>query len=527
MHRTSLSSPLLAAVIGLIILADLSPSLPAVAFIDTAQKFQTMEGFGGGFVFGTYPYGRACKDELYDSLFNKAGISIVRIGNPYDPEKNNTIDEIPMLREIRQKWPNVKVVLASWSPPAYLKSNGAKAGLKGIDTGTIKKDNGLFAYDAYGEYWFKTARHFQDSGVAVNWISIQNEPDYAPLYDGCVLRPVESATMASYGKALAAVYGKLASLPDPIPLIGPDLLGISDSMLQAYMASPDMHVGQLAAICHHLYTGADSTAMHSVAQSFPSTPLYQTEYLINEDPSEQAWFDHAQLIQRALVIEGVSMYDVFTLTYRQRSTHCLFSLDSAGGGFTTRPMYYAFKHFSKSIHRGWRRIRAAVDEPGVTISAFMAPSGDSLAAVVINGASTAISLSLPLPLSAGRETALYRTTATGKYAFEGNYSGSVTMEPRSIMTLETPRQAAGVIPRRLFPHPSASPRLLRAVALRAGELYVSNGAPFSNRCTVSLFDASGRKIGFFSPPKANDRGGPLTLPVNGSFANGIYFLRLE
>jgi hypothetical protein len=74
-----------------------------------------MMGYLGCLFFGVYPYGRGNKDELYDSIFNKAGINIVRIGNHYDPQENNNVDEIPMMKEIQQKWPHVKVMLTSWS----------------------------------------------------------------------------------------------------------------------------------------------------------------------------------------------------------------------------------------------------------------------------------------------------------------------------------------------------------------------------------------------------------------------------
>jgi hypothetical protein len=271
--------------------------------------------------------------------------------------------------------------------------------------------------------------------------------------------------------------------------------------------------------------------MHSLARSFPTTPLFQTEYLINEDATGQAWFDHAQLIQRALTVEGVSMYDVFALTYRQHSTHCLFSLDSAGGGgFATRPMYFAFKHFSKSIRRGWRRVGALLDAPGITVSAFASPSGDSIASVIVNGTTAAVAFSLSLPASGDRQVAVFQTNAAGpkKYAFEGTLSGSgpITVEPRSIVTLETPRQAAGVRPAVNRPASHPSPRFIIAVTVRTGELYLSPRDHARFPCRMSVFDPSGRKTGSVSLPKGKGRGAAGFI-LKGSFASGVCFLRLE
>jgi len=54
---------------------------------NTKVIHQTIEGFGGGFMFGVWPYGHHDKQELYDSIFNEAGCAIVRIGNVYDPAR--------------------------------------------------------------------------------------------------------------------------------------------------------------------------------------------------------------------------------------------------------------------------------------------------------------------------------------------------------------------------------------------------------------------------------------------------------
>jgi O-glycosyl hydrolase len=435
----------------------------ATVTVDLSKKFQTIEGFGGGLVFGIYPFGLANKDELYDSIFNKAGVNIVRIENRYDHVPNNTIDEIAMMTEIQRKWPQVKVILTGWSPPKYLKSNDSTAGLSDGAAATLKKENDAYVYDKYGDWWLKSVKYYDSAGVKMSWLSIQNEPNWPADWRGCYLSPIEVNNCASYGKALKAVYAKIRTADKPVPIIGPDITGIGENYMEEYIRSPDMDTSRLSAICHHFYNGADSATMKKMLNLFPPSIyphgrlLYQTEFLFNDGASwpigspPKYWFNHAQLIQSALVDEGVSMYNLFALAYKHASTHCFFSLDDENGGpdFTVRPIYYAFKHFSGSIHRGWRRVEASVDQAGLKISAFASVQDDSLAVIVVTGNTTGTTMALTLP-SGFKEIEvkgdIYQTTESvvtmgeivKKYNHEGRFSPSQSIEiaPRSITTIE-------------------------------------------------------------------------------------------
>ena len=288
-----------------------------------------------------------------------------------------------------------------------------------------------------------------------------------------------------------------------------------------------MHANQLVALCHHFYNGADSASMRSIAAAFPNAVKFQTEFLINEGMSGKTWFEYAQIMQLSLVEEGVSMFNLFALAYRAASTHCFFSLDSIGPVYTVRPIYYAFKHFSKSIHRGWRQVGATVDKAGLKISAFSDPSGDSLAVVVINKDTTATTLSLSLPNQTS-EAAIYQTTETKKYAPQGNFSGSgaITLDARSITTVEAPPQ---LIKNKTVSQTKRSmirPALLRTFRRGSGSICALFKIPSSSAYRLSLFDMSGRKISSYAF-KGGDHNGVSTHLFEGRTAEGVYIVNLE
>jgi O-glycosyl hydrolase len=240
----------------------------ATGTLSTGSTHQTIEGFGGGLMFGVFPSNgpEAMKDEIYDSLFCKADFNVVRIGNFYDPDQelaaqeNDTVDfyvgEVPMMLEIQKRWPDIKAFMASWSPPPSIKSNNSIEG-KDTTTGekaTLKQSDGSYMYSEYADYWYKLLEFFTDTGITIDWFSIQNEPDWPADWDGCLLLPTESSSAASYGKALDAVYDRCQPLN--IPMIGPDMTGISGidgNSLQDYMNS--LNQDKLHAICHHFSMG--------------------------------------------------------------------------------------------------------------------------------------------------------------------------------------------------------------------------------------------------------------------------------
>ena len=106
--------------------------------VDVSTVYQQLEGFGASVAWYensliTHPL----DDELYDILFGELGLDIYRVRNAYDQDggaayiyrSDRIIDEA----EESLGHP-IKVMISSWSPPDYLKSNGSTIG------GTLKRD---------------------------------------------------------------------------------------------------------------------------------------------------------------------------------------------------------------------------------------------------------------------------------------------------------------------------------------------------------------------------------------------------
>ena len=221
--------------------------------------------------------------------------------------------------------------MSSWTPPAYLKSNGVTRPPFGsgssVPAGTLVQSGGAYAYADFGDWWARSLQAYAAVGVVPDWVSIQNEPDFfTNQWETCVFGPTEGATVegiavAGYGQALDAVSGAIqaAALASPPVLLGPETTGFKGNIVQQYLDGLDP--SELGGIAHHLYgnTGDNpapdtfNASMLDIGRSGAAEglPNFMTEY----SPNAPTMFDTAWLINNALTVENASAYIYWELVW--------------------------------------------------------------------------------------------------------------------------------------------------------------------------------------------------------------------
>lgn len=187
---------------------------PTIVTVEVKERreYQTMDGLGAGITDATAIVLQALKekhpdayDELLNLCFNEspewiakggAGMNMVRIpigasdfgfveytyddtvdGSPDPSLKQFNIDKSPKrwqtLQDILKINPDLQVVAAPWSQPAWMKGNLQ---------GSLHGGSVLEKYESvYGDYLIRFINELKRSkGITVNMLSLQNEP----LYDG-------------------------------------------------------------------------------------------------------------------------------------------------------------------------------------------------------------------------------------------------------------------------------------------------------------------------------------------------------
>ena len=217
--------------------------------------YQELEGFGAsGPWHEGWLTGHPKKNELYNILFGQLGLDIYRLRNNYHIYDDwssgiNTNAEIIRAAEASLRHP-IKIMISSWSPPGYLKSNGDVAG------GTLARhSDGSYKYDEFAQWWADSLDAYERHGIDVDYVNIQNEPDWLADYDSCKFTPAETSEWAGYNQAFEAVYQELASRMTDMPkLLVSDSFGCS--ALRAFideLIDPSHAYGY----AHHLYSDGE------------------------------------------------------------------------------------------------------------------------------------------------------------------------------------------------------------------------------------------------------------------------------
>lgn len=428
--------------------------------INTALKYQTIEGFGGATAFyagwiTAHPF----KQEIYTNAFAGLNLSMLRLGDWYRYQTplagfDAAATEI-VSNANRVLGSPVPVYMSSWSPPAFLKSNGQTG-----NGGTLVMTNGGFAYTNFAQYWYDSLQAYQSNGVTMKWISIQNEPDWVAGYDSCILNPAEGVVngtnYASYTKAMDATYQKLTNLPAPPKLLAPEPTHIAYTDLQNYSAYMDTN--SFYGVAYHLYgDSANGMAdgndgdLSAAANIFPGKPHFMTEYGYPD------LLQTACMIHDCLTVGQDSGVNYWSLVWPvggdgliiQENPYDLSSWTNAPPGVTTQshgwwyaPAYWAMKHFSYFITPGFTRISATDTDNNIRSSAYLSPNGLRLVVVLINTNTTAsAAMNFSLGTFSVGTSSVYQTAGTNTYAGTntflalGAWTNGQVLPPLSVTTV--------------------------------------------------------------------------------------------
>lgn len=363
-------------------------SAPVIT-VDTAVTFQEIEGFGAALT-GSSAYllnrimSAGARGTLLNSLFNPEtgiGISYLRLtigasdfslsdfsydDMPAGQEdfslthfnlSEDTLDVIPMAKEILAINPQMVFMGSPWSPPAWMKTNRSMIG------GKLRPE----CYDVYADYFIKYIQSMGENGIRIDAITPQNEPlHWTASYPCMEMQPEEQLTFIrdhlgpKFQSANVAtkiiLYDHNFDRPDyPITIL-------NDPQAKQYVTGSAFHA-----------YGGQVGAMSTVHNAHPDKGLYFTEI------SGGAWADNFS--------ENLmwNMQNIFIGTTRNWSKNVLLwnlaldenygpqnngcsncrgvvTINSGSGMVTKNVEYYSLAHFAKFVRPGALRIRTTIPQ---------------------------------------------------------------------------------------------------------------------------------------------------------------------
>jgi glucosylceramidase len=287
-----------------------APSTAPTVVVDPTLTYQTMQGFGGAITDSSasvlYGLPAAQRAAVMASLFDpRTGDGLDYLRQPigasdfvtsapytYDDMAAGQTDYgmqhfsiahdqaqiLPLLRQAKALNPRLQIIASPWSPPAWMKTTGTLIGGRLIDDPRV--------YHSYALYLLKFIEAYRASGVTVNAITVQNEPqNRTPSgYPGTDMPSwQESAVIEDLGPMLQAAHLKTQIFaydhnwqehPNDVASTPPDETGDTNDYPQKVLDSPAAK--WISGVAFHCYYG-DPSAMTTFHNQYPKLKIFMDE----------------------------------------------------------------------------------------------------------------------------------------------------------------------------------------------------------------------------------------------------------
>ena len=379
--------------------------------VDSAQQFQTIDGFGytltGGSANLISQLSGNEKSNLLKELFgaeeNSISISYLRVSIgasdldasvfSYDDMPAGQTDTalsnfslardrvalIPLLKEILQINPAIKIMGSPWSPPVWMKDNGNSVGGSLIPA----------YYNVYARYFVKYIQQMKAEGIMIDAITPQNEPLHPGNNPSMLMLAAQQADFIKnhLGPAFQAngittkiiIYDHNCDRPDyPLAIL-------NDAAAKQFVYGS----------AFHLYAG-DISALTQVHNAHPDKHVYFTEQYT---ASNGGFEGDPKWHLKNVVIGSMRNWSRTALEWNLANdpsfgphtpggcTTCKGAL-TIGGSVVRNVAYYIIAHASKFVPPGSVRINSNITGNLQNV-AFITPAGKKVLIVENDGASTA------------------------------------------------------------------------------------------------------------------------------------------
>jgi glucuronoarabinoxylan endo-1,4-beta-xylanase len=379
------------------------PVYEAQVTILAAENNQTIQGFGCATVFAP-PSTTALTSEEFDRLFGagagQVGLNFLRIRIASDDAWRAT--ELANAKAAILR--GAKVFASPWSPPARMKTNN------NIIKGKLIPDSAA----AYAKYLNDFAIYMAANGAPLYSVSVQNEPDWEPDYEGCVWTATEMRDfLKNQGGLITATR-----------LMAPELVNNNQTYVNTILADAGA-VANLDILATHIYGGgivdnADARAKNK--------EVWMTEHL-ETDTTYTANLNTAVEIHNCFTKANFSAYIWW---YGKR----FYGAIGQEGAVTKRG--YFISQFARFIKEGAIRLGAAANSRAdVLISAYK--NGTKKVVVAINTGSGQVNQTIAFKDATATTVVPYLTSAS-KNAEQGtaitlsNNSFVYAIPPNSVVT---------------------------------------------------------------------------------------------
>ncbi len=390
--------------------ADTINSYPNIE-VDSLTSYQSIDGFGftltgaSAYLLNSMGAGKAALlQELFGNNTNSIGVNYLRVSigasdlsaevfsyndlpaGQTDPElkkfslSKDTVDLIPVLKEILAINPAIKIMGSPWSPPVWMKDNKSSVG------GRLLPEY----YSIYANYFVKYINAMKKNGITIDAVTIQNEPQHGGNNPSMVMSAEQQADFIKnhLGPAFqaAGINTKIIIWDHNCDNPNYPITILNDADAKKYVDGS----------AFHLYAG-DISALSTVHTAHPDKSLYFTEQWTS---SKGEFGGDLKWHLKNVVIGSLRNWSKIALEWNLANnvnfgphtpggcTECMGALTINGSSVTRNVSYYIIAHASKFLPAGSVRIGSnnLNNLPNVV---FKRPDGKKVMIVLNEGAAAA------------------------------------------------------------------------------------------------------------------------------------------
>lgn len=389
----------------------------AVLRVTETTKYQHITGFGGVGMSGTWgnDYTQAKIDLLWGTS-STMGLNIMRVR--ISPDESGWGNYISAIKRAKK---NGAIIMATpWTPPYRFKLNAEQNGSSQSSShGSINPDS----IESYAQWLERYRQYMASQNAAVDIISMQNECDFDPNYEGCLFSTDEMIRMTLAAKK----YVKCK-------IMAPECYGWGSQKYNRTLIASKAFCDSVDIVGNHFYGASDLTYIDEVRKA-TGKEVWMTEWMLDSVPKK--WEDYTPLITSIhnAMSNGMSAY-----IYYNMLRHMIGNSASAGeialnNGYpegTATPATHIFAHYAKFC-TGYTRVKTTVTDNStnkVAATAYINDTNDTLSIVIYNPDVAPCLLITYVPFMAG-QVFQYLTT-NNRMGVKTNVSGAYaeTLNPR-------------------------------------------------------------------------------------------------
>lgn len=305
-------------------------------------------------------------------------------GTPGSPNATKDLRwVVPVLQEILTINPNVKIIAAPWSPPAWMKTNE-------------QLTSGSFVYTdenakALTEYFRLFIEEYKKYGIPIYAVSVQNEPQTQQPYPSCYWKGSDLGDFIK-NHLSPMLYEEHTG----VKIIGHDHNYINEIPNHIEDSLANGNANYIDAMGYHFYNGTVEHA-HDVFKQHRHLDHWMTEMrnMLSESVQSKARTMLGRILNSGIQ-HGTSLITLWNLALDENGEPAtaktgrsgVITINSVTGAVTRNMEYYMLRAIAQNVRAGAKRIYSTTynqlgDSADIGSAAFINTNGD-ISAVLTN-----------------------------------------------------------------------------------------------------------------------------------------------